>query len=119
LNLNSRRRLSQSRLETLSWTNITHLVTSTPCVIKPNSSQFNYYQQSFIKFQSPEGDYLETIRYDIQKELKENYIDQLREQVVLLQSLCEKVTQEVELPPAAIAGLADLLFRMQGVIPNR
>src|SRR5687768_2828470 len=98
--------------------NITHLVTTTPCVIKLDSSQFNYYQQSSIEFQSPEGDHLETIGYDIQKELKENHIDQLREQIVLLQSLCEKVTQEVELPPTAIAGLADLLFRMQGVISN-
>jgi hypothetical protein len=66
-----------------------------------------------------EGDHLGRIHQDIQKKIKENHIDQLREQIVLLQSLCEKVTQEVELPPTAIAGLADLLFRTQEFIPRK
>jgi hypothetical protein len=37
----------------------------------------------------------------------------------LLQSLCEKITQEVELPAQAITGLGDLLFRVRGIISQQ
>jgi hypothetical protein len=42
--------------------------------------------------------------YAIQKQIKEEQTTQLQEQIVLLQSLCEKITQEVELPAQTIAG---------------
>jgi hypothetical protein len=50
---------------------------------------------------------LESIGYDIQKQTQEEQTTLLQEQIVLLQSLCEKITQEVELPAQAIAGLRD------------
>jgi N-acetyl-anhydromuramyl-L-alanine amidase AmpD len=75
---------------------------------------------------------LESIGYDIQKQTQEEQTTLLQEQIVLLQSLCEKITQEVELPAQAIAGLrdcgigglgdwgigglGDLLFRVRGII---
>ena len=98
--------------------NITHLVTATnsQCVIKLDAFQYNYYQQSCIEIHSPEGEYLETIGYEIKKEIQLEQTTQLQEQIVLLQALCEKITQEVELPAQAIAGLGDLLFRVRGFI---
>lgn len=64
----------------------------------------------------PEGAYLESIGYETQKEIREEQTTQLQEQIVLLQSLCEKITREVELPAQAIAGLGDLLFRVRGIV---
>lgn len=100
--------------------NITHLVpvTNSQCVIKLDPFQYNYYQQSCIEIHSPEGEYLESIGYEIQRKTQEEQITQLQEQIVLLQSLCEKITQEVELPAQAIAGLGDLLFRVRKLINN-
>lgn len=52
--------------------NITHLVpvTKSQCVIKLDAFQYNYYQQSCIEIHSPEGEYLESIGYDIQKQIQ-------------------------------------------------
>jgi hypothetical protein len=101
--------------------NITHLVpaTKSQCVITLNPFQFNYYEQSCIEIHSPDGDYLESIGYEIQKQTQEEKATQLQEQIVLLQSLCEKITQEVELPAQAIAGLGDLLFRVRGMVEKQ
>ena len=100
--------------------NITHLVpvTNSQCVITLDPFQYIYYQQGCIEIHSPEGEYLESVGYIIQKEIHEDQITQLQEQIVLLQSLCEKITQEVELPAQAIAGLGDLLFRARGFIES-
>jgi len=100
--------------------NITHLVpaTNSQCVIKLDAFQYNYYQQSCIEIHSPDGEYLESIGYTIQQEIQEEQTTQLKEQIVLLQSLCEKITQEVELPAQAIAGLGDLLFRAREFIES-
>lgn len=62
---------------------------------------------------------MKSIGYDIQKQIREEQTTQLQEQIVLLQSLCEKITQEVELPAQAIAGLGDLLFRVRGIIDKQ
>ena len=101
--------------------NITHLVpaTKSQCVIKLDPFQFNYYEQSCIEIHSPDGEYLESIGYDIQTQTQEEQTTQLQEQIVLLQSLCEKITQEVELPAQAIAGLGDLLFRVRGIVDRQ
>lgn len=101
--------------------NITHLVpvTNSQCVIKLDAFQYNYYQQSCIEIHSPDGEYLESIGYEIQRKTQEEQITQLQEQIVLLQSLCEKITQEVELPAQAIAGLGDLLFRVRGIVEKQ
>jgi len=53
------------------------------------------------------------------KQTQEEQTTQLQEQIVLLQSFCEKFTQEVELPVQAIAGLGDLLFRVSGMIDKQ
>ena len=100
--------------------NITHLVpvTNSQCVITLDPFQYNYYQQACIEIHSPEGEYLESIGYTIQKEIRAEQTTQLREQIVLLQSLCEKITQDVELPAQAIAGLGDLLFRAREFIES-
>lgn len=101
--------------------NITHLVpvTKSQCVITLDPFQYTFYQQSCIEIHSPDGDHLESIGYEIQKQTQEEQITQLQEQIVLLQSLCEKVTQEVELPAQAIAGLGDLLFRVRGIVDKQ
>jgi hypothetical protein len=91
-------------------------VTKPQCVIKLDPFQFNYYEQSCIEIHSPEGEYLESIGYDIQKQIREEQTTQLQEQIVLPQSLCEIITQEIELPAQAIAGLGDLLFRVRGIV---
>ena len=96
--------------------NITHLVpvANSQCVIKLDAFQYNYYQQSCIEIHSPDGEYLESIGYTIQKEIQEEQTTQLKEQIVLLQSLCEKITQEVELPAQAIAGLGEFVVSGEG-----
>jgi hypothetical protein len=101
--------------------NITQLVpvTKSQCVIKLDPFQFNYYEQSCIEIHSPDGEYLESIGYEIQTKIHEEQTTQLQEQIVLLQSLCEKITQEVELPAQAIAGLGDLLFRVRGIVDKQ
>ncbi len=101
--------------------NITHLVpvTKSQCVITLDSFQYNYYQQSCIEIHSPEGEYLESIGYTIQTEIREEQLTQVQEQIALLQSLCEKITQEVEFPARAIAGLGDLLFRVRGIVDRQ
>jgi len=55
----------------------------------------------------------------VQKQTQEEKTTPLQEQIVLLQSLCEKITQEVELPAQAIAGLGDLLFRVRGIVDKQ
>jgi hypothetical protein len=90
--------------------------TKSQCVIKLDPFQFNYYEQNCIEIHSPVGDYLESIGYDIQTQIQEEQTTQLQEQIILLQSLCEKINQEVELPAQAIAGLGDLLFRVRGIV---
>jgi hypothetical protein len=94
-------------------------LTNSQCVIKLDPFQFNYYEQSRIEIHSPNGEYLESIGYDIQQQTQEEQTTQLQEQIVLLQSLCEKITQEVVLTAQAIAGLGDLLFRVRGIIEKQ
>jgi len=90
--------------------------TNSQSVITLDPFQFNYYEQSYIEIHSPDGEYLESIGYYIQQQIQEDQTTQLQEQIVLLQSLCEKITQEVELPAQAFAGLRDLLFRVRGMV---
>lgn len=87
--------------------------TKSSCVITFDPFQFAFYQQSCIELQSPDGQFLELIGHSVQKDIEENNFCRLREQVFLLQALCNKIDQEVELPPQAFAGLADILLRMQ------
>jgi hypothetical protein len=72
--------------------------------------------QSCIGIHSLYGEHLESIGYNIQKQIQAEQTTQLQEQIVLLQSLYEKITQEVELPAQAIAGLGDLLLRVRGIV---
>ena len=95
--------------------NITSLVpdTKSSCIITLDPFQYAFYQQSCIELQSPDGQFLELVGHSVQKDIDENNVCRLREQVYLLQALCNKIDQEVEVPPQAIAGLADILLRMQ------
>lgn len=94
--------------------NITSLVpdTKSSCVITLDPFQYAFYQQSCIELQAPDGKFLELIGYSVQKDIDENNFCRLREQVFLLQALCSKIDQEVEFPPQAIAGLADIFLRI-------
>jgi hypothetical protein len=94
-------------------------VISSLCGIVRPPFQYTYHQQSRIEIHSPDGEYLESIGYEIQKQIQEEQTTLLQEQIVLLQSLCEKITQELELPAQAIAGLGDLLFRVRGIIEKQ
>jgi hypothetical protein len=75
--------------------------------------------QLYAPLTADERSHLESIGYEIRKQTQEEQGTQLQEQIVLLQSLCEKITQEVELPAQAIAGLGDLLFRVSGIIDRQ
>jgi hypothetical protein len=95
--------------------NITPLVpdTKSSCVITLDPFQYAFYQQSCIELQSPYGQFLELVGHSVQKDIDENNVCRLQEQVFLLQALCSKIDQDVELPPQAIAGLADIFLRME------
>jgi hypothetical protein len=58
---------------------------------------------------------LEFIGKPIRREVESTELLQLQEQIFLLQSLLCKVKEQIELPPLAVSGLADLLFRAQGL----
>ncbi len=95
--------------------NITHLVpvTKSQCVITLDPFQYNYYQQSSIEIHSPDGEHLETLGCDIQKEnLFHNHVH-LQDQMCLVESLLGNINKDIELPARASRALADLLFRMQ------
>ncbi|HSC68182.1 MAG TPA: hypothetical protein VLC79_10850 [Cellvibrio sp.] len=95
--------------------NITPLVPSTDsnCVVTLNSFQNIFYQQSRVEIHSSDGDHLETIGRDIQKENLHNNDIRLRDQICLVESLLGNVNQDIELPAQAVCGLAELLYRMQ------
>lgn len=98
--------------------NVTSLVPGTKkssCVITLDPFQYAFYQQSCIEIQNPDGDLLEFIGKPIQQEVETAELLQLREQIFLLQSLLCKIKEEIELPPLAVSGLADLMFRTQGM----
>jgi hypothetical protein len=95
--------------------NVTPLVpgTKSSCIVALTPVQYSFYQQSCIELQAPDGEVLEFIGKPIQQEIELTEIHQLQEQVFLLQSVLCKVKEQIELPPLAVAGLADLLARMQ------
>lgn len=97
--------------------NVTPLVlgTKSSCVITLDPFQYAFYQQSYIELQSPDGKFLELVGHSVQKDIEENNFCRLREQVFLLQSLFCKIKEEIELPAVAVSGLADLMFRTQGL----
>lgn len=95
--------------------NITHLVPAAKsvCAITLNPYQYEFYQQSCIEIHSPDGEHLESIGYEIQKDVADNKAYQLRDQIALLECLLLKINQDAELSPRAISGLADIFFRVQ------
>ncbi len=95
--------------------NITPLVpgTNSPCVVTLNTFQNAFYQQSCVELHSPDGNLLETVGRDIQKENLHDNDVQLRDQICLVESLLGHANQNIELPARAVCGLAELLFRMQ------
>jgi hypothetical protein len=90
-----------------------HPTSKSQCVITLDPFQDIYYRQSFVDIHSPEGDFLERIGADIQKDNAEHQKYQLRDQVCLLNCLLGKIREDVELPREAISGLADVMHRMQ------
>ena len=97
--------------------NITPLIpgTKTSCVITLDPVQYLFYQQSCIELQAPDGEVLEFIGKPIQREVESTELLQLQEQIFLLQFLLCKIKDQIELPPLAVSGLADLMFRAQGL----
>ena len=78
-------------------------------------SQYSFYQKNYIELLDPDGGHLELVGRSVQRSVEEDKLYRLREQVVLLQALLANITEHIELPALAVAGLADLMFRMQGV----
>lgn len=95
--------------------NITPLypTSKSQCVITLDPFLHIYYQQSSIDILSPDGDLLDRIGADVQKDNAEHQKYQLRDHVCLLNCLLGKIHDEVELPREAISGLADVIHRMQ------
>jgi hypothetical protein len=82
-------------------------------IIRLNPSQYSFYQDSSIEICDPDGKFLEQIGNFVQRSQDEENLLHLKELVYLLQALCCNIDQSVELPPQAIAGLADVFWRMQ------
>jgi hypothetical protein len=82
-------------------------------IIQLTSSQYSFYQTSYIELLDPNGKYLELIGHSVQRNQEEDNLYRLREQLSLLQSLFGNIIEQIELPPLALAGLSDLMFRMQ------
>jgi hypothetical protein len=93
--------------------NITPLVPGTDCFVTLTPSQLARYQQSSLKIRSPDGEQLEIIGHDIQKENIQDQKNQLLEQICLTRSLSCHIEQSLELPARAVYALSDLLFRME------
>ncbi len=84
-------------------------------VIQLNPSQYSFYQENYIELLSPDGKHLELIGHFPKKSAEEENLCRLREQVCLLQTLLCNINEQIELPPLAVSGLADLMFRTQGL----
>lgn len=83
------------------------------CVITLDPFQHIYYQESFIDIHSPDGDHLDRIGIDVQKDKAEHEKYQLRDQIYLLSCLLGKINEDLELPARAVSGLADTVHRVQ------
>jgi hypothetical protein len=82
-------------------------------VIQLNPSQYSFYQKTYIKILSPDGESLESIGHSPQKSLNEENFCRLREQISLLFALFCNIDETIELPPMAIAGLAEVMLQMR------
>jgi hypothetical protein len=67
--------------------------TDSNCVITLNPFQTVFYQQSSVEIHSPDGDHLETIGHDIQKENLHNNDIQLRDQICLVKTIFGRVDE--------------------------
>ena len=82
-------------------------------IVTLNPFQNAFYQQSSLEIHSPDGEHLETVGCEIQKENLYSNTVQLRDQICLVESLLGHVNQDIELSARAVCGLAELLFRIQ------
>ena len=84
-------------------------------IIQLNPSQYSFYQKTYIKILDPDGKCLESIGHSPQKSLNEENFCRLREQISLLFALFCNIDETIELPPMAIAGLAEVMLQMRKV----
>ncbi len=82
-------------------------------VIKLNPSQYSFYKKTYITILAPDGECLESIGHSPQKSLSEENFCRLREQISLLYVLFCNINEQIELPPMAIAGLAEVMLQMR------
>jgi hypothetical protein len=93
--------------------NITPVPTTKSRVLMLDHLDTTFYKKSSLKIHSCDGEYLESIGKDIQKENDLDNDTQLRHQVSLVQSLVSHIDQHLELPPRAVYGLSDLLHQVE------
>ncbi|WP_152600117.1 hypothetical protein [Cellvibrio mixtus] len=84
-------------------------------IIQLNPSQYSFYQKTYIKILDPDGKCLESIGHSSQKSMSEENFCRLREQISLLFALFCNIDESIELPPMAIAGLAEVMLQMRKV----
>jgi len=82
-------------------------------VIQLNPSQYSLYKKTYLKILAPDGTSLECIGHSHQKSLNEENFCRLREQISLLFALFCNIDETIELPPMAIAGLAEVMLQMR------
>ncbi|HTF98098.1 MAG TPA: hypothetical protein VL995_18320 [Cellvibrio sp.] len=82
-------------------------------IIQLNPSQYSFYQKTYIKILDPDGKCLESIGNSPQKSLSEENFCRLREQISLLYVLFCNINESIEIPPMAIAGLAEVMLQMR------
>lgn len=84
-----------------------------PVTVLLDADQYESYKTSAIEILSPDGKHLERIGRNTNKDSLEINELQLHNQVVLLEYLCNSITQDTELPAQAISGLTDVFCKMR------
>lgn len=84
-----------------------------PLTVSLDADQYKSYQAFAVDIIAPDGTHLDRVGRFVQKSAAEMDELQLHNQVVLLEYLCNSVTQDTELPAQAICGLTDVFCKMR------
>jgi|GEM_PF-459458 len=85
------------------------------CVITLDFPQYFFYQSDHIDILAPDGRLLECIGHIIKQAETETAAARLKEYIFLIECLLSNINHDIKLPAQAVAELADLFYRIQGV----
>jgi len=87
-------------------------VNNLPFIVLLNPAQYTLYKTSALEILAPDSNYLESIGHNVQNDAAEIEVYQLHNQIALLESLFNKINQDLELPARAVTGLADVFYKV-------